>query len=142
MQPWLSLVALGVRDLEAATRFYRDGMGLPLSPVSQADISFFSLRGATLVLYGWNDLADDAATSPAGQGFRGVTLAHNVHTPEEVPVVLAQAEAAGGRIIRPAEKTSWGGFRGYFADLDGHLWEVVYNPFIPLSEEGLLGLPE
>lgn len=122
------MITLGVKDLEKATHFYEKGLGLPKMPF-EGNISFFNLNGSWLGLYPWDLLAEDLKVSLHGLGFRGVTLAHNVESEEAVVAVLAEAEAAGARIIKPAQKTDWGGFSGYFADLDDHPWEIAHNPF-------------
>ena len=127
MKPRISVITLGVKDLEASTRFYEQGMGLPRMDYN-GGITFFQLSGSWLALYPWDALAEDALVPPAGTGFRGVTLAHNVAGKEEVRSVLDQAVQAGGKLIKPAQDVFWGGYSGYFADLDGHLWEVVWNP--------------
>ena len=94
-----------------------------------------------LALYPWDKLAEDAQVSNEGHGFRGVTLAHNVRERKEVHEVLTQAAAAGGKIIKPAQDVFWGGHSGYFADPDGHLWEVCWNPHFPLAEDGTVLIP-
>ena len=129
MEPKISIITLGVVDLERATAFYRDGLGFPLRPGNEGTISFFTLNGVWLALFPRDELAKDANVSPDGIGFSGVTLAHNVSSKEEVRALIAQAAAAGGREIKPASDAFWGGYSGYFADLDGHLWEVAWNPF-------------
>lgn len=127
MEPRINIVTLGVRDLESSIRFYEHGLDLPRMPF-EGDIAFFTLNGTWLALYPWSLLAEDAKVSDTGRGFRGVTLAHNVATKSEVDEVMAQAETAGALIQKAAEDTSWGGYSGYFSDLDGHLWEVAWNP--------------
>ena len=127
MEPRISLITLGVDDLERARRFYTT-LGFPVRPESQEGVVFLQLNGLWLSLYPRHALADDAGVVPEGEGFRGITLAHNVRNKEEVAQVLAQAEAAGGRIVKPAQDVFWGGHSGYFADPDGFLWEVAWNP--------------
>lgn len=127
MEPRISIVTLGVADLEASRRFYRDGLGLPLREGSD-DIAFFETAGSWLGLYPRELLAEDAQVDAAGSGFRGVTLAHNVRSKEEVDATLAQAVAAGATLKKKAVDAVWGGYSGYFADPDGHLWEVAWNP--------------
>ncbi len=129
MEPRITIVTLGVADLERSIRFYRDGLGLPLRPGPPA-IAFFELRGTWLALYPREALAEDAMVEPAGSGFRGFTLAHNVRSPEEVDRTLAQAVAAGATLRKPGQKVFWGGYSGYFADPDGFLWEVAWNPHL------------
>ena len=127
MKPRINIVTLGVKDLEASTRFYEKGMGLPRMEYNGA-ISFFQLSGSWLALYPWDALAEDATVPSNGEGFRGVTLAQNVTSKEEVNQVLDQAIQAGGKLIKPAQDVFWGGYSGYFADPDDHLWEVAWNP--------------
>ncbi|QLK25386.1 VOC family protein [Natrinema zhouii] len=127
MRPRITLVTLGVEDLNQSISFYRDGLGFPMQDRDEdSDVAFFELEGTWLSLYPRDLLAEDAAVSDDGTGFSGVTLAHNVPSKDEVESLLAEAEAAGGRIVKPAQDVFWGGYSGYFADLDGHLWEVAY----------------
>ena len=128
MQPRINIITLGTRNLENATKFYENGLGLPRMDFD-GDISFFELNGTWLSLYPWELLAKDSLLDSSSSGFRGVTLAHIVETENQVIELLEKAKMAGATIIKPAEKTAWGGFSGYFADLDGHLWEVAHNPF-------------
>jgi hypothetical protein len=130
MQPRLSFVTLGVINLARATAFYRDVLGLPQKPTS-TDISFFELGKTWLALYPRELLAQDANVAAEGSGFRGFTLAHNVRTREEVDSLLAHVASHGGRIVKPARDADWGGYSGYFADPDGFLWEVAWNPHFP-----------
>lgn len=139
MEQRLSVVTLGVAELARARRFYEDGLGWPCAN-HEAEVAFYQLGGTVLALYGWDALAEDAAVPAAGSGFRGVTLAYNVRSREEVASVLAEAETAGGRIVKPAADVFWGGHSGYFADPDGHLWEVAHNPFWTLAEDGSIRL--
>jgi catechol 2,3-dioxygenase-like lactoylglutathione lyase family enzyme len=140
----LSLITLGVRDVAASTRFYQ-ALGFPLSSSSvPGEVSFFRTAGGLLGLYGAQALADDAQVPPAASeaGFRGVSLAVNVASREIVDSALATAEAAGARVLKAPQETEWGGYHGYFADPDGHAWEVAHNPFWPLDEHGVPQLPE
>ena len=132
MDPRISLITLGVADLERATRFYRDGLGLPKRE-GPGDISFFETRGTWLSLYRRESLAEDATVSPEGTGFRGFTLAHNVGSPEEVDALLEHAVDAGSTLRKPGQKASWGGYSGYFEDHDGFLWEVAWNPHFTIE---------
>lgn len=128
MQPRISMITLGVKDLNAAVEFYQQGLGLPRREPYSDGMAFFDLNGTWLGLYPWDKLAEDATVPPEGTGFRGVTLAHNVKSKEEVNAVMSQAIAAGATQIKEPQDVFWGGYSGYFADLDGHLWEVAWNP--------------
>lgn len=133
-KPKISIVTLGVEDLERATRFYSEGLGLPKYEFEGGNISFFSLEGTWLALYPRDELAKDiglAISSPGG--FSGITLAHNVASKSEVDAVLDQAVSAGAKLIKPARDVFWGGYSGYFQDPEGHYWEVAYNPYLDLT---------
>jgi len=132
MEPRISMITLAVADLQRATIFYRDGLGLP-SDEHHEGVVFFPLKGTWLALFPIEDLAKDAQVSPEGSGFTRVALAHNVRTKEEVEGVLRRAEAAGATITKPAQDAFWGGYCGYFSDLDGHIWEVAWNPKLDLT---------
>jgi predicted lactoylglutathione lyase len=137
----LSLITLGVADVAASTRFY-ETLGFPLSSASVAgEVSFFRTTGGLLAVWGNDELRKDARAATGDAGFRGVSLAINVGSREAVDDALATAQAAGATIPRPAEATDWGGYNGYFADPDGHLWEVAHNPFWPLGPDGMPQLP-
>jgi hypothetical protein len=128
MKPRISMITLGVADLRKSADFYGKGLGFPRMD-SPPEVAFFTLNGTWLGLYPREALAEDATVSPAGSGFSGFALAHNVASEEEVDAVLAQAVSAGATIARAAQNTFWGGYSGYFKDPDGHLWEVAHNPF-------------
>lgn len=135
MKPYLTLVTLGVRNLEKSLAFYRDGLGWPAKP--QGDVVFIPLQnGVVLSLYGRDDLATDAEVSSEGSGFTGFTLAHNVGSAEEVNTIFNAVEDIGARIVKSPKKAEWGGYSGYFSDPDGYLWEVAHNPFWKLNEDG------
>jgi catechol 2,3-dioxygenase-like lactoylglutathione lyase family enzyme len=136
----IALVTLGVTDLARSTAFYQE-LGWPLAAGSGGEVSFFRTAGALLSLFPYTELAADALVSADGDGFRRVSLAINLASPAEVDAALADAVAAGAVLAKPAQQTSWGGYSGYFADPDGHLWEVAHNPFWPLNEAGLPELP-
>lgn len=141
MEPRLNIVTLGVRDLERAVSFYRDGLKWPQSSASVGDFAIFKLStGTALALYPRHLLAADANVTDSG-GFGGITLAQNVPDKKTVDRVLAQAVKAGGTLLKAAQTAEWGGYSGYFADPDGHPWEVAWNPFFVL-EDGQLRLSE
>lgn len=141
MDPRLNIITLGVQDLDKAIQFYRDGLGWPLSSASVGDFAIFRLStGTALALYPRDLLAIDANVKDRG-GFGGITLAQIVDTKEEVDLVLSQAVKSGGSILKSARNADWGGYSGYFADPDGHPWEVAWNPYLQLKQ-GNLVLPD
>ena len=121
------MITLGVSDMERAVEFYEKGLGLPRMPF-EGSAAFFMLNGSWLSLYPWDALAEDAEVAAAGTGFRGTALAQVVSSKEEVVEVLDQAVRSGGKLVKKARDVFWGGYSGYFADPDGHLWEVAWNP--------------
>jgi catechol 2,3-dioxygenase-like lactoylglutathione lyase family enzyme len=127
VEPRISLITLGVSDLDRSVVFYRDGLGLPKRDGPDG-IAFFETGGTWLSLYSRDALAEDATVSAEGSGFRGFALAHNVASPEEVDSTLQQAVGAGAKLVKPGQKVFWGGYSGYFEDPDGFLWEVAWNP--------------
>jgi catechol 2,3-dioxygenase-like lactoylglutathione lyase family enzyme len=134
MKPKISLVTLGVSDLETSIKFYKDVLKLPMRERTEgADIAFFMLEGTWLSIYPRIKLADDATVKPEGDGFTGFALAHCVKSEKEVDEILALVNKAGAKIIKPAQKTEWGGYSGYFTDPDNFLWEIAYNPFFDLT---------
>lgn len=141
MQLRLSFVTLGVSDVARARRFY-EAMGLRASSAGQEGAAFFQLGNVVLSLFGRSDLAADAGVRDNNPGFSGIALAWNVASEQDVDAALAKAVASGGRLVKPGQKVFWGGYSGYFADPDGHLWEVAYNPFFPLDETGRVSLPD
>ena len=136
MRPRISMITLGVSDLEKSGEVYQQGLRLPRYQPEEG-MAFFNLNGTWLGLYPWDLLAEDAMVPPQGNGFRGVTLAHNVQSKEEVERVMAQALQAGAKLVKPAQDVFWGGYSGYFADPDGHLWEVAWNPFTWIGPEDI-----
>src|SRR3990172_1377308 len=134
MKPRISMITRGVADLASAIRFYEGGLGLPRMPM-EADVAFFPLNGTWLALYSRTALAEDAAVPAEGSGFRGIALAHNVASREEVDQLLKQAVESGARLVKPAQDAFWGGYSGYFADPDGHLWEVAWNPHLAVGPQ-------
>ena len=141
MQPRLTLITLGVTDMARARAFY-ERLGFKASPDSQERVTFFDAGGVVLGLFGRAALAEDAKVENSLAAFSGVALAHNVRSESEVDSVLKEAEAAGAHILKSGHKVFWGGYSGYFADPDGHLWEVAFNPFWPLDANGAILLPK
>ena len=137
----VSLITLGVRDLARSRRFY-EALGWVPSGSSGDGVAFYQAGGSVLALFGRDDLAADAGVPADGSGFRGISLAQNLPEKAAVDRVMAEAVAAGAVPVRPAEDVFWGGYRGYFADPDGHLWEIAWNPFWPLAEDGSISLPD
>ena len=134
MKPKISLITLGVDNLDRATRFYGEGLGLPQYDFEGEGVAFFSLEGTWLALYPRAELARDIGITVAeGPTHASVTLAHNAPSREDVDTVLAQAVAAGATLIKPAQEVFWGGYSGYFQDPEGHYWEVAFNPFMDLT---------
>lgn len=140
MEPRISLVTLGVDNLDRAVRFY-EAMGLQRNQSITEGVAFFQMGGLVLGLWGRDQLATDAGIAGAKGSFSGVSLAYNTRSEAEVDEVLAHAERAGGRIIKPAQRAFWGGWYGYFADTEGHLWEVAHNPDFPIAKDGTISLP-
>jgi uncharacterized protein len=144
----LSLVTLGVSDLKRSRRFYRDVLGWTPSSVGGDEVVFFPLNGMVLGLYPRDALAADAgvdaleAGAPDGAALSRVALAYNVRERAEVDEALAQVRDAGGRVVKPAQDAAWGGRSGYFADPDGFLWEVAWNPGFPIRADGSIEVPE
>jgi catechol 2,3-dioxygenase-like lactoylglutathione lyase family enzyme len=134
MRPRLAVITLAVDDLERSLRFYRDGLGLRTPGIIGQEFEhgkavFFELEGGLLLaLYGREDLAWDAQAPVSKPSPTEFSLGHNVNSREEVDRVMDEAQRAGAPIVKPAQEAFWGGYAGYFADPDGHLWEVVYNP--------------
>ena len=140
MEQRLSLVTLGVSDLGRARRFY-EALGWQSGAAPDDDVVFFRAGGTVLALWGRAELAEDSGIEDGG-GWGGVTLAHNVRSPEEVDAVLADAERAGATITRAAGPAFWGGYTGVFTDPDGHAWEVAHNPHWTLADDGSVLLPD
>lgn len=128
MKPRMSMITLGVEDLNRSVAFYQNGLGFPRQG-DEENVAFFNLNGTWLGLYGREALAEDAQVSAEGSGFNSFAIAHNVHSEQEVEAVMQTALDAGAELVKKPQKVFWGGFSGYFKDPDGHLWEVAYNPF-------------
>jgi predicted lactoylglutathione lyase len=138
MEQRISLITLGVADLRPAMDFYTAMGWKGRSP--DGDVAFFQAGGMILALWSRAKLAEDSVMEDGG-GWGGVTLAYNTRSPEEVDAVLEEAAAAGGRVLRPGEKTPWGGYSGVFCDVDGHAWEVAHNPDWTIAGDGTVHIP-
>ena len=140
MEQRVSLVTLGVRDLARARAFY-EALGWTTGAGPEDDVVFFQAGGMVVALWGREQLAEDSGVEDSG-GWGGVTLAHNVRSPEEVDEVMHEAEGAGAAVTRAAATTFWGGYSGAFADPDGHAWEIAHNPHWTLAEDGAIQLSD
>lgn len=135
------MVTLGVADVARSTSFY-ESLGWRRSSASEDSITFFSMQGSALALFQREALADDARLSPAGSGFRAVTIALNCDSRADVDQVFATWVAAGAAPVKHPEPVEWGGYSSYVADPDGHLWEIAHNPYSPNDAAGMMSLPE
>jgi predicted lactoylglutathione lyase len=145
MEQRLSLITLGVADIARGRAFY-EALGWKASPfgasaTGEASVCFFDLGGLVFSLWGQAALAKDANAANQVSAFRGIALAYNARERVEVDTVLADAKRAGGRIVKPAHDTFYGGYAGYFADPDGHLWEIAWNPEFKIGADGRITLP-
>ena len=136
MNPHISVITLGVRDFDGTKRFYNEGLGWPIQQEQEDWVCFGLGDGSSaLALYPWDAFAEDAGVAADGSGFRGVSFAYNVRSEDRVDAVLSEAERAGAAIVQPVRRTEWGGYSGYFADPEGHLWEVATGATqLPFSE--------
>ena len=140
MEQRLTVVTLGVANVQRSRQFY-EALGWQPHEASTGDIVFISLlNGVVLSLYPRHALAEDVTVADTPTGFSGITLAHSVRSKEDGDRAMALAEAAGAKVIKPMQDVFWGGYSGYFADLDGHLWEVAWNPHFPLDQNGCVQL--
>ena len=140
MNPRISIITLGVSDLERSYRFYHEGLGLPTTRKPESGIIFFQTSGICLALYPLEALAKDISPNyPNNRGkFSGITIAHNAKSAEDVDKLLALAEKCGGKIEKSAQPTAWGGYGGYFSDPDGYMWEVAYAEAWAFNPDGSL----
>lgn len=139
MEQRLSLVTLGVADLARSRRFYEEGLGWTKNNAEE-EVAFYQLNGLIFALWTRPDLAEDANIEDTGATFSGMALAFNTRSHDEVDEILADAAAAGGTVLKPAKEVFWGGYSGYFADPDGHTWEVAWNPGWAIDESGHISL--
>jgi catechol 2,3-dioxygenase-like lactoylglutathione lyase family enzyme len=141
MEQRVSLITLGVANLERSREFY-ERLGWRRSMAKAEGVVFFQAGGMALALYPRHELAKDANIAADGHGFNGMSLAYNARNREEVDSVLAEVISAGARLLKPAQQAFWGGYSGYFADPDGFLWEVAWNPSFPIAEDGAIRIPD
>lgn len=141
MEQRLSLVTLGVRDLDRSRAFY-ERLGWVRGFRAAEGVAFFQAGGMVLALWSRASLAADAGLPDDGTGFAGITLSHNVRERDQVDAVLSEAVAAGARLLRPARDTKWGGRAGHFSDPDAIVWEIAWNPGFPIAEDGSIRLPD
>jgi uncharacterized protein len=141
MKARITVITLGVRDLERSLRFYRDGLGLPTQGIVGTEfehgaVAFFDLQaGLRLAIWPRESISHDSGLPVSPPSPTEFTIGHNVASREDVDEVMAQAGNAGGKIVQPAHPTFWGGYAGYFQDPDGHLWEVVWNPEFAIEDD-------
>lgn len=136
MEQRLTIITLGVLDLKKSTEFYEAKFDWEKSKLSNEYISFFTLNGIQLALYGNNELAQDATVNSIGNGFKSFTLAYNTQSEKEVDQLIERFRARGVKIIKEPQKTNWGGYSSYISDLDGNLWEIAFNPYLKLDKIG------
>ncbi len=136
MEQRLTIVGLGVNNLEVATKFYEEKFGWKKTKASNDSISFFQLNGVLLSLYPSEKLAEDATVSAEGYGFKKFSLAYNTRSKEEVDDLIIELEAKGVKIVKRPEAVFWGGYSSYVADMDDNLWEIAFNPFLQLDDQG------
>jgi catechol 2,3-dioxygenase-like lactoylglutathione lyase family enzyme len=141
MEQRVSIITLGVANLQRSREFY-ERLGWRRSMPQNEGIVFFQIGGMALALYPRDELAKDANVPSEVGGFSGMTLAFNARNREEVDAVLAEAQAAGAKLVKPAQEAFWGGYSGYFSDPDGFLWEVAWNPFFQIAEDGSIRIPD
>jgi len=136
----LHLITLGVNDFERSFKFYSQTLGWKPASASSEDVAFFQSGGVVLAIYPREKLAEDALTPPDGSDFHGMTLAYNARTETEVDDIIRDLKTRGVHIKKEPQKVFWGGYSSYFADPDGFLWEVAYNPYFLFDENGNLKL--
>lgn len=136
----VSMITLGVSDVAASTSFY-EALGLTKSDASQEAVTFFQAGPCVLGLFGREALAEDGNAGGTWSGNGGFSVSYNVPSKEAVEAMIAKAASIGAKILKTPQEVFWGGYHGYFADPDGHIWEVAYNPFFPVDEEGVIKLP-
>lgn len=138
VQQRLTIITLGVFDLQKSTSFYENMFGWNKETYSNDHISFFKLNGILFSLYPTKELAKDVGVSSEGSGFKQFTLAHNVHSEKEVDQLIENLKIKGVNIVKEPQKADWGGYSSYVSDLDGYLWEIAYNPYLALEKDGTI----
>ncbi len=142
MTPRINIVTLGVSDIASATDFYEKLGFVKSEQASNPNVTFFKGAGCVLGLFGKEPLIEDGCLQDHWTGQGGMSLAQNLESEETVDSFIALAEKSGAKILKPAAKTFWGGYSGYFADPDGHVWEIAHNPFFPINDNGVIELPD
>jgi catechol 2,3-dioxygenase-like lactoylglutathione lyase family enzyme len=133
----ITIITLGVKDLKGMREFYSNVLGLPEHPSTNISIVFYQMNGFRLSLYPRDLLADDAGLKSTGSGFKGFTLSQNLRSEKEVDETISKLRSKGVKILKDPQKVFWGGYSGYFQDPEGNLWEVAYNPYMKLDENGV-----
>jgi catechol 2,3-dioxygenase-like lactoylglutathione lyase family enzyme len=136
MQPRVTLITLGVSDLKKSRAFYEKAFGWKPLPASDDNIVFFQLNGLQFALFPDHALAEDAGISEKGTGFKKFSLAHNLRSEKEVDDLITELESKGVTIVKRPQKVFWGGYSSYVSDPDGNLWEIAFNPFMKLDDNG------
>ncbi len=136
MEQRLTLITLGVNDLKTSRNFYQDIFGWKPEANSSDNVVFFKLNGIMLSLFPREELAKDAHVSAEGSGFRPFSLAYNLRSEKDVDALVAELRSKGAVVLKSPQKVFWGGYSGYVSDPDGNLWELAYNPYLPLDESG------
>ncbi|GGG30508.1 VOC family protein [Pontibacter amylolyticus] len=136
MEQRITLITLGVRNLQRSREFYQQVFGWQPLESSTESIIFFQLNGLQLALFPQESLADDAGLEADGKGFKSFSLAYDVRSEKEVDDLVAALAGKGARVLKQPEKVFWGGYSSYIADPDDNLWEIAYNPFLPMDEKG------
>lgn len=136
MEPRVTIIGLGVSNLQVSTKFYEEKFGWKKTDTSTDSICFFQLNGILLSLYPKDKLAEDAGVDHKGSGFKAFSLAYNTRSKEEVDEIIAELESKEVKIVKHPEEVFWGGYSSYVADPDDNLWEIAYNPYLELDTEG------
>jgi uncharacterized protein len=136
MEQRLTIITLGVNDLKTSIDFYTNKFGWKQVDFNNEDIAFFQLNGIQLALYARDKLAEDAVIKPEGSGFKGFTLAYNARSEKEVDEIISKLRERGVRIVKNPQKVFWGGYSSYITDPDDNLWEIAFNPYLEIDQQG------